>query len=201
MKCSLWLLLAVVLVAAGSALSSSSEYVTEDVSQTEEYEDFSEAEERLDDFVDEDAEQLPTPDALSSDPEVVYLDDSNRIVAEQLIQELDGISRQYRDDNDTVLASRTLTMQELDGLEKWLRRSPLISNNRRQQYFPPLPSLGAPAAYPTNTANVPVAPITKKRVEEMKRELTEMLFGIEYQKRRQVCDRSFIVNANAHLMS
>ena len=166
-----------------------------------------------DEYLDDDeSEFLPDPEALidgeEEEEEVVVLDAESRIVAEQLIQELDHISNKLQDDEETVGTSRAITSAEVKKLERLLESaglsptSPLLQNLMQQnQDAVPASSLGSSKTGMTGLGSLlggtsPVgsgstssgsgslfAPgaMTKKNVEEIKVELKHMLFGPENQ--------------------
>lgn len=193
---------------AEAPLSSQAEDVettTEDVA----YED--------DEYLDDESEFLPDPEALTDeegDEEVVVLDAESRIVAEQLIQELDQISNKLQDDEETVGTSRSISSAEVKKLEKLLDsaglspNSPLLQSlmQQRQDAIPSsvlgpsmagmagLSSLlggtapiGSGASASSTSSTIVPGAMTKKNVEEIKYELKQMLFGPENpnQRRRQ----------------
>lgn len=171
-------------------------------------------EERSDDYFDEeDAEELPDPEALTQDgeeEEPVLLDS---IVAEQLIQELDDIGNKLQDDEETVGSSRQISSADVKKLEKLLEsagltpHSPLMQTlmNQRKNALPSsalgpemdgmsgLRSLiggGTPVGGGAAPSSI-LAPrtMTKKNVEDIKRELKQMLFGSD----GQVSDRQHLI--------
>ena len=167
-----------------------------------------------DEYTDDESEFLPEPEALTDEEgteegeeEVVVLDDETRVVAEQLIQELDHISNKLQDDEETVGTSRAITSAEVKKLERLLEtaglspNSPLLQNlmQQRQDAIPAsvlgssmdgmagLSSLlggttpiGSGSSVEVSRSS-PIAPgsMTKKNVEEIKYELKHMLFGPE----------------------
>lgn len=139
------------------------------------------------------------------DDEVVVLDEETRIQAEALIQELDSIGSKLRNDDDTVNSSPIVSQAEVKQLEKLLEtaglgpNSPTLQNlmNQRQNAIPAEEALGpgmggvsglthlmsgngvAPAAQGL-TASLPLTTgLTKRNIEDIKRELRQMLFGSE----------------------
>ncbi|EFX81638.1 hypothetical protein DAPPUDRAFT_241957 [Daphnia pulex] len=98
-----------------------------------------------DEYLDDESEFLPDPEALTDDggeeeEEVVILDAETRIVAEQLIQELDHISNKLQDDEETVGTSRAISSAEVKKLERLLEtaglspNSPLLQNLMHQKH-------------------------------------------------------------------
>lgn len=162
-----------------------------------------------DDYLDDESEFLPDPEALTDEEgeeEVVVLDAESRIVAEQLIQELDQISNKLQDDEETVGTSRAISSAEVKKLEKLLEtaglspNSPLLQNlmQQRQDAIPAsvlgpsmagmagLSSLlggtspiGSGASASSTSSTIVPGAMTKKNVEEIKYELKQMLFGPE----------------------
>lgn len=94
-----------------------------------------------DEYLDDESEFLPDPEALTdeAEEEVVVLDAETRIVAEQLIQELDQISNKLQDDEETVGTSRAISSAEVKKLERLLEsaglspNSPLLQNLMHQK--------------------------------------------------------------------
>lgn len=169
-----------------------------------------------DEYTDDESEFLPDPEALTDEEgtededeeeEVVVLDDETRVVAEQLIQELDHISNKLQDDEETVGTSRAISSAEVKKLERLLEtaglspNSPLLQNlmQQRQDAIPASvlgPSMAGMAGLSSLLGGTtpigsgssvevsrssPIAPgsMTKKNVEEIKYELKHMLFGPE----------------------
>lgn len=171
-----------------------------DLDMVETATDYPEAIDRSDDdyFDEEDAEELPEPEALTDDEEPETLDS---IVAEQLIQELDIIGNKLQDDDETVGSSRQISSADVKKLEKLLEsagltpHSPLMQTlmNQRKNALPAaalgpdmdgisgLRSLiggGTPVGGGAAPSSI-LAPraMTRKNVEDIKRELKLMLFG------------------------
>ena len=165
-------------------------------------------EERSDDYFDnEEIEELPEPEALTQDEEEeepVLLDS---IVAEQLIQELDDIGNKLLDEDETVGSSRQISSADVKKLEKLLEsagltpHSPLMQTlmNQRKNAVPASalgPEMGGMSGLrsligggtPVGGGAAPssiLAPrtMTKKNVDDIKRELKLMLFGSDGQVR------------------
>ncbi len=159
-----------------------------------------------DEYLDDESEFLPDPEALTDgeeEEEVVVLDAESRIVAEQLIQELDHISNKLQDDEETVGTSRAISSAEVKKLERLLESAGLSPNSpllqglmQQRQDAVPASALGPGMAgmaglgsllggtAPVGSGSV-LAPgaMTKKNVEEIKVELKHMLFGPENQVR------------------
>lgn len=160
-----------------------------------------------DDYLDEDGEYLPDPEALvdgEEEEEVVVLDAETRIVAEQLIQELDHISNKLQDDEETVGTSRAISSAEVQKLEKLLESAGLTPNSallhglmEQRQDAIPSTSLGpgmsgmaglgsllggtSPVGSSGSSSLLAPGSMTKKNVEQIKVELKHMLFGPENQ--------------------
>jgi len=153
-------------------------------------------------------------DGEDDDDEVVVLDDETRIVAEALIQELDNIGSKLNSDDDTVNASPLISPVEVKQLEKLLEtagltpNSPTLQNlmNQRHNAIPAEDVLGPgmgglpglthmisgdgvikeTVAQPQGLSAIPplTTGLTKRNIEDIKRELKFMLFGSD--EKRQV---------------
>lgn len=157
---------------------------------------------------DEESEFLPDPEALvdgQEEEEVVVLDDETRIVAEQLIQELDHIGNKLQDDQETLASSRSVSTAEVKKLERLLESAGLTPSSpllqvlmQQRQDAIPASALGpgmdgmsglssllggaSPVGAVGSSSFIAPGSMTKKNVEEIKVELKHMLFGPD-----QVC--------------
>lgn len=166
------------------------DYIDDSGLSTEEYLD--------DEYLDEvDGELLPDPEALTDEEEeVVILDNETRIVAEQLIQELDDIGNKLQNDEETLGTSRAVSSAEVEKLERLLESAGLaptapIFHGLMQPRQDGEPSEGPTMAAMTGLGGLfggDVSPgasgsyvkpsaLTKKNVEDIKIELKHMLFG------------------------
>jgi len=158
-------------------------------------------------------------DGQDDDDEVVVLDDETRIVAEALIQELDNIGSKLNNDDDTVSASPLISPVEVKQLEEMLESAGLTPNSptlqhlmsQRQNAIPAEDILGPgmgglpglthvisgdgiikeTVAQPQSLASIPplTTGLTKRNIEDIKRELKHMLFGSD--EKRQVIFSTF----------
>lgn len=152
-------------------------------------------EEYLDDeYQLDEGEMLPDPEALTDneqeeEEEVVYLDSETRIVAEQLIQELDDIGNKLQNDEETLGTSRAVSSAEVEKLEKLLESAGLTTNSpffhglmQQQRHETPVsdpvgPSTAISLPYSGSTYLIAPSGLNKKNVEDIKLELKHMLFG------------------------
>lgn len=126
---------------------------------------------------------------VDDDDDVIYLDDDKRIVAEQLIQELDEISSKLDDgDKRTIGASQAITSTDLANVDTLLfnagltpRNKPKIRNVGKLSSLDSLFERSDSQSDPISERVPLLVPgMTKKNVEDIKTELKQMLFSTEY---------------------
>jgi len=125
---------------------------------------------------------------VDDDDDVIYLDDDKRIVAQQLIQELDEISSKL-DDNDrrTIGASHAITSTDLANVDTLLFNAGLTPSSKQIRNFGWISSKDSmfersDAQSDQINERIPllVPGMTKKNVEDIKTELKQLLFSTEY---------------------
>ena len=133
-------------------------------------------------------EAQPWFQAKADDDDVIYLDDDKRIVAQQLIQELDEISSKLdEDDGGTIGASHTISSTDLANVDTLLFNAGLTPRSKPSRHFGKFSSLESlfersDSQGDSSNERIPllVPGMTKKNVDDIKAELKQLLFSTEY---------------------